>query len=140
RAQGARPRRRRRWPPRAGRHRSPLLPYRQTGIVLKLPVGALRAGGRQVADAWARHVAPRLRADRRRLRHDRIERAAAAPRSARRRDKSLKVTITLFDVDAGAAANVADHTYRNEVDAMQGLSELIDKAVKPQAAGARAAK
>ncbi|HZS35654.1 MAG TPA: hypothetical protein VFF06_02450 [Polyangia bacterium] len=66
--------------------------------------------------------------------------AQIAPAGTRKRDKSLRVTITLFDVDAGAAANVADRTYKNEVEAMQGVSELLDQAVKPRASSARAAK
>jgi hypothetical protein len=66
--------------------------------------------------------------------------AQIAPAGNRKRDKSLRVTITLFDVDAAAAANVADHTYKNEVEAMQGLSELIERAVNKPSSAARAAK
>jgi hypothetical protein len=65
--------------------------------------------------------------------------AQIAPMGTRRRDKGLRVTFTLFDVLAGSALNVVDHTYKNENDALGGLSELLERAVSAPSA-ARAAK
>jgi hypothetical protein len=65
--------------------------------------------------------------------------AQIAPMGTRRRDKGLRVTFTLFDVETGSAVNVVDHTYKNENDALGGLSELLERAVSGSPS-ARAAK
>jgi hypothetical protein len=46
----------------------------------------------------------------------------------RRRDKSVRVTITLFDVDAGQAANVVDRVYKNPELASEGVQDLVAEA------------
>jgi hypothetical protein len=43
----------------------------------------------------------------------------------RKRDKSVRVTVTLFDVDAGEAVNVVDHVYKTPELAANGASELV---------------
>lgn len=50
----------------------------------------------------------------------------------RRRDKSVRVTITLFDVDAGAPANVVDRVYKTPDLASQGAQDLVAEAAEPQ--------
>jgi hypothetical protein len=54
-----------------------------------------------------------------------------APAGRRRRDKSVRVTITLFDVDAGEAANVVDHIYKTPELASQGAQDLVAEAAQP---------
>ncbi len=46
----------------------------------------------------------------------------------RKRDKSVRVTITLFDVDAGEASNVVDRLYKTPELASQGAQELVAEA------------
>jgi hypothetical protein len=46
----------------------------------------------------------------------------------RKRDKSVRVTITLFDVDGGATLNMVDHIYRTPEAASQSASELVAEA------------
>jgi hypothetical protein len=46
----------------------------------------------------------------------------------RKRDKSVRVTITLFDVDTGEAANVVDHVFKTPELASQGASDLVAEA------------
>ena len=46
----------------------------------------------------------------------------------RRRDKTVRVTVTLFDVDSGEAANVVDHVYKTPELASQGAGELVAEA------------
>jgi hypothetical protein len=43
----------------------------------------------------------------------------------RKRDKSVRVTVTLFDVDAGEAVNVVDHVYKTPELAATGAGELV---------------
>ena len=43
----------------------------------------------------------------------------------KRRDKSVRVTITLFDVDGGEAINVVDRIYRSPEQASQGAQDLV---------------
>ena len=57
--------------------------------------------------------------------------AHVAPVGKRRRDKSVRVTITLFDVDAGEASNVVDRVYKTPDLAAQGASELVAEAAEP---------
>lgn len=49
----------------------------------------------------------------------------------RKRDKSVRVTITLFDVDAGEAVNVVDRVFRTPDLAAAGASELVAEAAEP---------
>ena len=49
----------------------------------------------------------------------------------RRRDKSVRVTITLFDVDAGAATNVVDRVFKTPQLASQGAQDLVAEAAEP---------
>jgi hypothetical protein len=49
----------------------------------------------------------------------------------RRRDKSVRVTITLFDVDAGEPANVVDRVYKTPELASQGAQDLVAEAAEP---------
>ncbi len=49
----------------------------------------------------------------------------------RRRDKSVRVTITLFDVDAGEAANVVDRIFKTPELASQGAQDLVAEATEP---------
>jgi len=51
-----------------------------------------------------------------------------APVGKRRRDKSVRVTITLFDVDAGEATNVVDRVFRSAEAASQGAADLVAEA------------
>jgi len=46
----------------------------------------------------------------------------------KRRDKSVRVTITLFDVDAGEAANVVDRVFKTPELASQGAQDLVAEA------------
>src|SRR2546423_403679 len=46
----------------------------------------------------------------------------------KKKDKSVRVTITLFDVDAGAAVNVVDRMYKSPEQASQGAQELTAEA------------
>lgn len=45
--------------------------------------------------------------------------------------RALRVTITLFDVEAGAPRTAADHTFASEREAAQGLDGLVAKATQP---------
>jgi hypothetical protein len=49
----------------------------------------------------------------------------------RRRDKSVRVTITLFDVDGGEAANVVDRIFKTPELASQGAQDLVAEAAQP---------
>lgn len=51
-----------------------------------------------------------------------------APVGKKKRDKSVRVTITLFDVDAGEAANVVDRVFKTPELASQGAQELVAEA------------
>ncbi len=46
----------------------------------------------------------------------------------KRRDKSVRVTITLFDVDTGEAANVVDRVFKTPELASQGAGDLVAEA------------
>jgi hypothetical protein len=46
----------------------------------------------------------------------------------RKRDKSVRVTITLFDVEAGEATNVVDRVFKTPELASQGAQELVAEA------------
>lgn len=46
----------------------------------------------------------------------------------RRRDRSVRVTITMFDVDAGEATNVVDHVYKTPELAAGGAADLVLEA------------
>ena len=46
----------------------------------------------------------------------------------RKRDKTVRVTITLFDVDSGEAANVVDRVYKTPELASQGAGDLVAEA------------
>jgi hypothetical protein len=46
----------------------------------------------------------------------------------RKRDKTVRVTVTLFDVDSGEAANVVDRVYKTPELASQGAGELVAEA------------
>jgi hypothetical protein len=56
-----------------------------------------------------------------------------APVGKRRRDKSVRVTITLFDVDAGEAANVVDRVFKPPDLAAAGAADLVAEATQPPA-------
>jgi hypothetical protein len=47
----------------------------------------------------------------------------------KKRDRSVRVTITLFDVGAGEVVNVVDHVYKTPELASQGASELVAEAI-----------
>ena len=49
----------------------------------------------------------------------------------RRRDKSVRVTITLFDADAGEAANVVDRVFKTPELASEGVQDLVAEAAEP---------
>src|SRR4051812_24392870 len=49
----------------------------------------------------------------------------------KRRDKSVRVTITLFDVDAGEASNVVDRVFKTPELASQGAQDLAAEAAEP---------
>lgn len=49
----------------------------------------------------------------------------------KKRDKSVRVTITLFDVDAGEAANVVDRIFKTPELASQGAQDLVAEAAEP---------
>ena len=46
----------------------------------------------------------------------------------KKRDKTVRVTITLFDVDTGEAANVVDRVFKTPELASQGASDLVAEA------------
>ncbi len=46
----------------------------------------------------------------------------------RRRDKSVRITLTMFDVDKGEATNVVDHVYKTHELASQGAADLVAEA------------
>ncbi len=50
----------------------------------------------------------------------------------RKRDKSVRVTITLFDVDAAQATNVVDRVYKTPDLAAQGAADLVAEAADPK--------
>ena len=50
------------------------------------------------------------------------------PAGKRRRDKSVRVTITLFDVDTGEAANVVDRVFKTPELASEGAGDLVAEA------------
>lgn len=50
------------------------------------------------------------------------------PMSKKKKDKSVRVTITVFDVDAGEAHNVVDHVYKSPELASQGAQDLTAEA------------
>ncbi len=45
--------------------------------------------------------------------------------------RALRVTITLFDVEAGSPRTAADHTFASEREAAEGLDGLVAKATQP---------
>jgi hypothetical protein len=49
----------------------------------------------------------------------------------RKRDKSVRVTITLFDVDAAEATNVVDRVFKTPELASQGAQELVAEVTEP---------
>jgi hypothetical protein len=49
----------------------------------------------------------------------------------RRRDRSVRVTVTLFDVDTGEAANVVDRVFKTPELASQGAQDLVAEAAEP---------
>jgi hypothetical protein len=46
----------------------------------------------------------------------------------RKKDKTLRVTVTLFDVDTGEATNVVDRIYRTPEAASEGAGDLVAAA------------
>jgi hypothetical protein len=46
----------------------------------------------------------------------------------RKRDKAVRVTVTLFDVDSSEAVNVVDHVYKTPEAAAGGVSDLVAEA------------
>ena len=54
-----------------------------------------------------------------------------APVGKRRRDKSVRVTITLFDVDEKTLKTKAERVFANETEAAAGLADLVAEATKP---------
>ena len=59
--------------------------------------------------------------------------AEKAEGRGRRKQRPLKVTVTLFDVDAGTPANVVDKVFKNEDEATGALADLIKQATSPTA-------
>ena len=58
---------------------------------------------------------------------------------AKKRDKSVQLSVTYFDVATGQPLHVAASTFKTEEEALRGMKELIDNAVGPNgAATARA--
>jgi hypothetical protein len=47
----------------------------------------------------------------------------------KKRDKSVRVTITMFDVDAGEATNVVDRVFKTPELASQGAQDLVAEVV-----------
>jgi hypothetical protein len=54
--------------------------------------------------------------------------AQVASVGKRKRDKSVRVTVTLFDVDSGQAVNVVDHVYKTAELAANGAAEVVSEA------------
>lgn len=48
----------------------------------------------------------------------------------RKKDKTIRVTVTLFDVDAGEATNVVDRIYRTPEAASEGAGNLVAEAAE----------
>jgi len=58
--------------------------------------------------------------------------AHVTPLGKRKKDKSVRVTVTLFDVDAGEATNVVERVYRTPEAASEGAGGLVaDAAGEP---------
>ena len=53
------------------------------------------------------------------------------PMGKKKKDKSVRVIIALFDVDAGEAINVVEHIYKSPELASQGAQDLTAEAVEP---------
>jgi hypothetical protein len=51
----------------------------------------------------------------------------------RRRDRSVKVVVSYFDVERGAPIHSIERLFRNQDEARRGISELLDAAVDPRA-------
>ena len=69
--------------------------------------------------------------------------AQIAPGSPKKREKSLRVIITYFDVEAGVARNSAAQSFKSEGEALSALADLVAHAVAPvngTAAAQRVAK
>jgi hypothetical protein len=47
----------------------------------------------------------------------------------KKRDRSVHVTVTLFDVDAGVPMNIADQVFKTRDEAVSGVAALVDQAV-----------
>jgi hypothetical protein len=50
----------------------------------------------------------------------------------RRRDRSVKVVVSYFDVERGVPIHSVERLFRNEAEARHGISELLDAAVDPR--------
>jgi hypothetical protein len=50
------------------------------------------------------------------------------PVGKKKRDKAVRVTVTLFDVDSGEALNVVDHVYKTAELAADGAATLVAEA------------
>jgi hypothetical protein len=50
----------------------------------------------------------------------------------RRRDRSVKVVVSYFDVDRGAPIHSVERLFRSQEEARHGISELLDAAVDPR--------
>jgi len=48
--------------------------------------------------------------------------------SAKRRDHTLRIAVTLFDAEAGAPVRVADGVFKSQNDALAGVEELVSRA------------
>src|SRR5207245_383383 len=54
--------------------------------------------------------------------------------AGRRRDRSVHVTVTLFDATAGTPLRVADAQYKDQNEALASVEELVGRAIAPGAA------
>jgi hypothetical protein len=54
---------------------------------------------------------------------------AQIARSPKKRDRSLHLTVTYFDVQSGTALHVAEHAFKSEDEALRDMKDLVDTAV-----------
>jgi hypothetical protein len=67
------------------------------------------------------------------LTSDRLLLAQIARNSKSKKDRSLSLSVTYFDVSAAQPLHTANRTFKNEDEALRGMKDLIDSAIAPSA-------
>jgi hypothetical protein len=55
-------------------------------------------------------------------------------RPAKKKDRSVQMSVTYFDVGTGQPLHVANRNFKNEDEALRGMKDLIDNAISQTAA------